>query len=152
MIVKLFSPSKTKILSIIKKGLTRNGYCFGTLTEDVIVWKKAYTKITSPYGYPATGRGVLVKLLLTKGTKVGFPTEPCFEMLKMRASKAKVLDIREVRRTTPVVGQRVCSGWNPRFSYVRGKTVKPEKGFKSHHEICASGIHFYMTIKEAQRH
>lgn len=67
---------------------------------------------------------------------------------KCRADRAKVLAVSKKLKK----GQRVVSGWDRGFTYRVGATVKPLKRFVTKKETCASGVHFYLTRKQAKEH
>ena len=110
----------------------------------MIVWKK---------GKLENGRKVIIELELFKHTRIYFsPWER-----KYRCDKALVRGIYSLR------GQRLYSdpmayglwagyvGEGKAFSYTVGKIVKPRKPFSYRNDVCASGIHFFLTRTEARR-
>lgn len=68
---------------------------------------------------------------------------------KMRASECKVLAIEANGKSLPR-SQVACSYWNASFHYRVGRTVKPRRPFNTSFMVCASGIHFFRTRKEAE--
>ena len=74
--------------------------------------------------------------------------------VKCRASKAKVLSIRSVERSKKthrtVAFKEASSMFNDSFAYRVGEVVRPAHRFcDSLLEECASGIHHFMTKREA---
>lgn len=70
---------------------------------------------------------------------------------KCRASSARVLRIQIVDRDSLLQHdvKEAVSEHNRRFTYKVGQVVKPEEAFCKSNEECASGIHFFLTLKEA---
>jgi hypothetical protein len=68
---------------------------------------------------------------------------------KCRASEAKVVKMWNYK--TQEVVTKAISQYDESFVYETGKTVKPTKPFNEDRwKECASGIHFFMTQKEAE--
>lgn len=103
----------------------------------IIGWKKVRLDHD---GCPLTG---IAKLLIPGDAKRSNAAGR-----KCRASKAVVLALEEVDGT-PFQG-RAMSQHDYRFSYEVGKTVYPDKPYDNDRwEVCASGIHFFITREEA---
>lgn len=47
---------------------------------------------------------------------------------------------------------RLVSTWHYTFQYDVGQIYTPEQRFAPQNDHCASGIHFYRTLKEARNH
>ena len=110
-----------------------------TLTEPKVVWKKALDE---------KGNYVIVKLLLPAGTRVVAASWFLDHCNKLRSSRAKVLSITGISSKRTVV--TTFSKWDKLFVYRVGRLVRPRKAFSmSTLDICASGIHFFATRKEA---
>ena len=70
---------------------------------------------------------------------------------KCRASEAKVVRIYVEKDGKRINIRSAYSWWDPTFVYEVGKVVKPLHPFdEGRWDECASGIHFFMTRKEAE--
>lgn len=113
------------------------------LKKSVIVWKKAWSR--------NHGRHLLVKMRLSKGTKVN---RDITSWSKNRASRAKVLEIRDILSGCSggrlILGKKyrlAYSDWS-HFLYRVGKTAYPDD-FDESLEECSNGIHFFATAELA---
>ena len=70
---------------------------------------------------------------------------------KCRASEAKVLRIEHLDGKKMVLKKGVVakSGYDPKFAYKVGTTVRPKEEFDTGSYACASGIHFFMRREDA---
>lgn len=70
---------------------------------------------------------------------------------KLRASQATVLEIQHEKQALGKPGARVgIAGWDSQFAYVECATVRPAREFNENaSEDCGSGLHFYLTRREA---
>lgn len=71
---------------------------------------------------------------------------------KMRASKCEVLSIKTIAYELLPAAQVACSSHEPTFAYEVGAMVRPRTRFSKTLNVCASGIHFFRTRKEAVRY
>lgn len=72
---------------------------------------------------------------------------------KCRASEAKVIAMYNKDGTKLADHFVAFSGWDCNFKYKVGTTVKPRYSFEeSRSAVCASGIHFFMLRKDAERY
>lgn len=67
---------------------------------------------------------------------------------KMRADKAKVLEIYKQADKAPV--KKAFSGRQSGFFYHHGKIARPNNGFDMHDSECSAGIHFWLHITAAR--
>lgn len=73
-------------------------------------------------------------------------------VLKRRCSKAKVKNIWTIRNDrlykckTAIGHSYFCEN----FRYQIGETVRPANGFTESEDMCACGIHFFNTLREAK--
>lgn len=114
--------------------------------KKIVVWKKA---LTTDGGFRRNRGRCLVKLEVSARALRYQPNN-----YKCRSSSARVLGIfdlygkklrRKIAFSKYLVGRR-C----PLLRYKVGETVKPQKKFdKNYTRECASGIHFFLTMKEA---
>ena len=99
---------------------------------DLIVWKQCANRH-------------LVKLRIPAEAKRSNGTGR-----KCRAEYAKVLSITDMNGQ-PV--DEAVSSYDPEFTYTPGSTVRPTTPFDDDMwNECSSGIHFYITRKEAEAH
>lgn len=90
--------------------------------------------------------GLINKVL---GVHAEDPTIYC-SSCKLRASRAYVTHIAEQVRGLPVKRARAIADID--FIYTPGHWVWPTKRFNASAEVCASGIHFFLTLIEAKRY
>lgn len=126
---RVLKPTKRKGLDHKK---LHNGF-LGTTVEDIIVYKKVYTKAGASH--------VLCTLRIPKGTRVHVTYGKC------RASKAEVVSLVMARSGNPL--NVAYSRYNSFFRYIPGDTVKPGYPFANHIGECASGIHFFVNPTKA---
>lgn len=109
---------------------------------EFIAWKKAYVRAYNPDGICATGRPVIVKLLIPADAKrVSGTTSKC------RCDKAKVLDIIDEYYSCT----SIChSGYDSTFAYTIGETVTVDDFDDDWTNTCSKGIHFFIDRKEAE--
>lgn len=130
---------------------------FITLEKDYLVYKAV--------------KGAIVQLLLPAGTKVNVPRNynqnQNFRLRKLRADQAVVMAIipreyfpKHLTRklggyeyeTLQKVDHKFASKWSRTFYYQMGKLVKPVREFNTMtHNPCASGIHFFVDLIDAER-
>ena len=100
--------------------------------DDFLAYKKCRTK--------AGNEGVVVTLMISKGTKfyrnIGF-----WAFNKCRAEWAIVVDTKK---------KSAHSSWDWDFTYKKGDVVRPRCRFNNQKRECESGIHFFLTYKEAR--
>ena len=113
-----------------------HGGVFKVLTKEQIVYKALISEFNE--------NSVTAKLLLPVGTKVYLTYDKC------RADQAKVLKMNKLGKAEEVTVAR--STFNPRFKYKTGATIKPQFKFSEENSKCASGIHFFRTLKEARKY
>lgn len=89
---------------------------------------------------------VIVKLLIPNTAKRSSGTGR-----KCRCSEAKVLDIQSVEFGSSVAGmvQEAFSRYDTDFKYKIGETVRVEDFDDNRWNECSTGIHFFITRKEA---
>jgi hypothetical protein len=120
--------------------------------KPILAWKKAKIKIRRGK-YPSY-RPCIVKLLIpARATRFQPRNHKC------RASSAHVVAIYEIvegiYHKTNKLGAKTkrriaYSKHDIKFKYVVGKKVKPTKKFnKNHKDECSTGIHFFLTAREA---
>lgn len=118
--------------------------------RKIIGYKKVYVFDDLHY----VRKIVIATLEIPRGTdryqesrkhKSGVYLEP-----KCRTSEAKVLSLKEMYTGKDI--EVATSGHDMSFNYRVGDTVRPRDGFDPAHETCASGIHFYMLKRDAERH
>lgn len=88
----------------------------------------------------------IVKLLIPDSAKRVSGTSR-----KCRCDKAKVLAIETLDGKTAKV-KEVASGYDARFSYAVGKTVKVDNFENNRWITCAPGIHFFINRQEAVKY
>ena len=88
--------------------------------------------------------GLIVKLKVPTGAKRSSATTN-----KCRCSKAEVLAIEELDGAPSRWTKKVPSDWNQNFVYEVGKTVEVENFDENRWNECSTGIHFFMTRREA---
>jgi len=120
---------------------------FAQADRDTIVYKKVVIgetdyKVPRYYDCTAIYRYGVAKLLIPKGTAVYLTSTKC------RASKAKVLEIKALGRSTTY--PEAVSMHHDKFKYKVGATVNARKGLSRKFQQCESGIHFFRTLKEAR--
>ena len=119
---------------------------------------KAFIRVLSPMACPekgeyeawkqcfclGNGNKVYAKLLTPADAK-----RSSAHGSKCRASKAKVLGFYNADgKRIPL--KKARSWWNENFIYTVGETVEPLRPFnKNRYEECTSGIHHFMTLKDA---
>ena len=124
-------------------------YIIAPTQQDVIGYKKVY--------YTPTGHNhCIVTLWIPKGTLVGaYDQKGRFDLhRKLRAEKAVVLQIEQLY---PRDGQlkfvdQAHSRWDSTFIYQPLKEVVPRNRFSRKRKECESGIHFFLTRKEAEEY
>lgn len=111
----------------------------------MIVWKAASLVDSKTRDHK---RYVLVQLGIPTGARIRLGAFPCS---KHRVEKAKVIAISDRFGHYFAIpdGHHVVSMHDDRFKYVVGQTVKPRKAFSMSDLECASGIHFFLTKKNA---
>lgn len=108
--------------------------------SSLIVWKKARL---------ANNRPVIVKLGIPFLTQIYLGQE--YGHNKCRASQAEVLSIETVKSKKALPNGTIAFGYR-QFPYEVGNLVKPGAKFDIKPVCCASGIHFFLTRKEAERY
>jgi hypothetical protein len=118
-----------------------------TLSEDLVVWKKAN------YHHKKETRRCLVELKVPKRAKVNICTGNHVDHRKCRSSSAHVLSA-----TCLATGKKlnkeveIFSDYDPTFIYLVGQKIKPIKKFNTNAVKCASGIHFFLRMKDATKY
>ena len=120
--------------------------------KPIQAWKKA--KIKTGRGKYSSYRQCIVELLIPARAVRFQPLNK-----KCRASSAHVIAIYDIvsdaqfgiKQLGAKTKRRVAYSKHDRlFKYIVGKKVKPTNRFdKNHREECATGIHFFLTAKEA---
>jgi len=85
----------------------------------------------------------VVKLLIPEDAKRSSATSR-----KCRASKAKVLEIKNIKTGENL--NDVCSNWDKNFIYTIGEIIEVDNFDKDRWCECAPGIHFFITRQEAE--
>ena len=98
---------------------------------DFIAWK------TARDGNDSRKSGVIVKLLVT-GKRSSATTRKC------RCSEAVVLEI--------IGADEAVSGYDKSFVYRKGETVRVDNFDEDRWIECSTGIHFFITRKEAENY
>jgi hypothetical protein len=112
---------------------------FGIADRDTIVYKGLFY-------HASRWRNCIrctAKLLIKKGTRVYLTNTKC------RAECATVLEITKVKSNIRFT--TADSTYLRLFQYHVGKKVIPDK-FSLAYERCASGIHFFRTLREAREY
>lgn len=136
---------------------------FAVAEKDMVVWKKVKgpsykTKPSDPRSW--NHDEYLVKMTIPKGTAYHHGCH--VGEGKMRAARAVVnqfykfhyrlnCDPYKGKTYKPAKGY-LYSNRSVRFKYIIGATVKPTKRFSMKPNRCDSGIHFFMTAKEAMEY
>ena len=113
---------------------------FFILDKDLKVFKKLSSITVLSRGF------VIANLIIPKGTKIYVGYVGLLGELKLRAEKAYVFSICEEGRPHHSYGFSIH---DKRFKYTKGETVRPTEEFSLLHSSCQSGIHFFLTLKEA---
>lgn len=71
---------------------------------------------------------------------------------KCRASEAVVMAMESLKGEPVPLDRCIYSQHDRRFIYKVGSTVKPERPYERSLSICASGIHFFMRRKDAEKY
>lgn len=119
-----------------------------------IGWKKAYVFSSDAdcterlfIGIGCNRTPVIVKLLIPNTAKRLSATSR-----KCRCNEAKVIDIQSVEFDGPSISEtfkEAFSGRDPKFVYRIGETVRVEDFDDNRWNECSTGIHFFITRKEA---
>lgn len=109
--------------------------------NTTIIYKKAYVIKGESF------KEMIVKLEVPEKAKRVYCDE-----LKIRVSKAKVIDFYNIDGSVLPDDSEVISGYDHTFKYKIGETVKPEKEFDTTSGSCGSGIHGYIDIGDAIRY
>lgn len=141
------SPNSYRVVATYVRGVPA---CLVRLTRDVRGWKKTRLLVARA---PYRRSSVITELRIPKGALVYFSN---FHN-KLRASSAWVVKMTEYTAAGREVlvsrglwaGGVKCRGRD--FLYRKGKRVRPRKPFDRSPETCASGIHFFLTKKEARQ-
>jgi hypothetical protein len=73
---------------------------------------------------------------------------------KMRSTRAKVIRVEALggRKRLPANERVAFAMFDTDFVYMEGHEVQPRRPYATEKVKCASGIHFYPTREEAERH
>ena len=119
--------------------------CGANLTE--LCWGNTILNLRCPECGEFIGfkkaNGLIIKLKITSDSKRSSATTN-----KCRCSKAKVLEITNIDGTASNV-TKVCSDYDSGFEYEIGETVEVTNFNDNRWEECSTGIHFFVTRKEA---
>lgn len=69
---------------------------------------------------------------------------------KCRAACAKVVRFLSIIDGTPLRNRKAFSNYDPEYVYYKGQVAYPDAFDDNRWNECASGIHFFMTLEEAQ--
>jgi hypothetical protein len=119
--------------AVVDKPVSKRSFAEGairTLTADVKVFKKIYCGTTP----------LVANLILPAGTRVHITDHKC------RADKAIVHSMFTLRGVEKNMGR---SSHCTDFVYRKGKTVVPTYGFSPYRDVCAGGIHFFLSSRQA---
>lgn len=109
---------------------------------------RASYPVTTHIGYKMCRNNRLVTLAITgRHTTEHRPGICDATHVKMRCSQAFVLNICDA-----ITGKRyntAQSGWDPSYTYYRGRTVRPNHYDRSN-AVCAAGIHYFLTPEAAK--
>jgi hypothetical protein len=113
---------------------------YGAKNAELAIARLQFIPEEGPFiGWKKCKDGVLVKLMIPTEAKRSHGTER-----KCRASEVIVME---------VIGAEVgISMHDGKTEYRAGESVKPESFSEDRWEVCAPGIHFYLTKLEAQKH
>ena len=92
----------------------------------------------------ASGKFILTLLIVEDAKRSNAPSER-----KCRCSKATVLKA-ETLEFKPTAITRFASSHDVSFVYEIGQTVEVKDFDENFHEVCAPGIHFFLTKEEAR--
>lgn len=148
---------------------TRDGR-IRVVTKDMHVFKKVYTD--NPFRRFSRVITTIANLVVPAGAliHVGHGVMKCWGRnmgdRKMRASKAFVHSLSNCEGwlRSHLTGEQTPGWWlgkairkenntysahDSMFKYRAGVTVKPELGFSTRRDECASGIHFFVNLRDA---
>ena len=121
-------------------------YIIAPVQEDVIGYKKVYSH----------AKICIATLWIPKGTLVGAyeQTDKRSIRRKLRAEKALVLriELRYPKNNELKLVDCAFSEWDYRFIYRPLKEAIPTHPFSHKLTECESGIHFFLTRKEAEKY
>jgi len=116
------------------------------------VYKKALIRPEGTWPYESPTIQVIVELEIPEGAERYQGSYKRYE-LKCRADMAYVKSITYFDGTGVPDTEVVTSFMDNEFRYIKGSVVYPKYGFSdSYYGACASGIHFFMTRKQAERY
>ena len=110
--------------------------------EDTAFFAMACPEEGSFIGYKICQDSKIVKLLITEDSKRSSATTR-----KCRASKAKVLEITNIKNTKKY--EEAVSRYDSNFVYKVGETIEVADFDENRWNECSSGIHFFITRDEA---
>ena len=119
---------------------------FSTLSNGFPLNK--FTMYKKAFCVQKLGRGIPKSVIVTLEVPENALRHFSMDSGKVRVSEATVVDISP----KPGVFSSVRSIHNLEFKYVLGKTVRPEAGFDTSDDECASGIHGFLTRSEAENY
>ena len=144
----IFDNCNTVIDRLIFKNLNLKNVLFDNATKSKCIFVNCsnvpgFHKVEEPfYGYKYTNHHLLILEIPEGATYFKSSSGKC------RADRANVVSILNIDGSYS--GQFMCSSWYSKyFLYIVGETVEPFDKFNLHTYECASGIHFFMTVKEA---
>lgn len=120
-----------------------------------IAYKKVYSS-SATYNsgdrhYTSMRTEIVAKLEIPASADRLIGTDEGPQNRKCRASEAKVLGFFTLKNKPykQPKTHTVFAGHDVSFEYKKGATVKPQKPFAKKKDVCASGIHFFMTFEDA---
>ena len=121
------------------------------VTKPITVYKKVYVRCPERYSQ----RCSIVKLVIPVGARiVHHQGQREFDRWKMRTDLARVVSINDKSAKKGYAAREIRLPYQmgfTRLEYVPGNTVHPHLDFDTSRTVCASGIHFFLTEKEARR-
>lgn len=140
-----FKPSSSCGYERVYRAL-RETPTFSTLSNGFPLNK--FTMYKKAYCVPKLGCGIPKPVIVTLEVPENALRHVSMESGKVRVSEATVVDISP----KPGVLSSVRSIHNLEFKYALGKTVRPETDFDTSDDECASGIHGFLHLQDAERY
>ena len=128
--------------NLSRADLSRANLSRAIYSENTAFLAMACPEAGSFVGYKICQDGKIVKLLITEDAKRSSATTR-----KCRASKAKVLEITNIKNTEKY--EEAVSRYDSNFIYKAGETIEVADFDENRWNECSSGIHFFITRDEA---
>ena len=128
--------------NLSEANLSRANLSGAIYSENTAFLAMACPEAGSFVGYKICQDGKIVKLLITEDAKRSSATTR-----KCRASKAKVLEITNIKNTEKY--EEAVSRYDSNFIYKAGETIEVADFDENRWNECSPGIHFFITRDEA---